>query len=296
MSKKSIFELVDELPTSGTTIMALNALDFVIPGQWQNLTGFVNTIKTVTGETDEALIQAIGERAVTLYNDESQGYQNAMWLYQTVDNAAGALGMAAMANKIGQDISFLGFLGNLTPKPEKVQSIDLAIKLVVEIVAYCKINGIPGDSVGDFLAGLGEYGGESLMRMVALICFDGLIPLGPSFIEKGMSALSDSSPQDLASNGTFKSVSSMIPGGDPAGQLGFIGQSFDSVKGWMTGFVGEKGLTQENALGNLQKFVQVSADKLDYVGAFLDVSVKYYTHTGTQTLARRLIERAIAEI
>ena len=174
---KSIFELVDQLPTGGTTIMALNALDFVIPGQWQNLTGFTNTIRAVTGESDEAMIQAIGERAVYLYNDEGEGYQRAMWLYQTVDNAAGALGMAAMANKIGQDVSFLGFLDNLTPKPEKVQSIDLCIKLVVELVAYCQINGIPGDSVGDFLAALGDYGGESLMRMVALICFDGLIPL-----------------------------------------------------------------------------------------------------------------------
>ena len=76
------------------------------------------------------MVQAIGDRAVYLYNDESQGYQRAMWLYQTVDNAAGALGMAAMANKLGQDISFLGFLGNLTPKPEKAQSIDLSVKLV----------------------------------------------------------------------------------------------------------------------------------------------------------------------
>jgi hypothetical protein len=293
---KPIFELVDELPTSGTTIMALNALDFVIPGQWNNLTGFTNTIRTVTGETDEGLIQAIGERAVTLYNDKSQGYQNAMWLYQTVDNAAGALGMAAMANKIGQDISFLGFLNNLTPKPEKVQSIDLAVKLVVELVAYCQINGIPGDSIGDFLGGLADYGGESLMRMVALICFDGLIPLGPDFVDKGLSSITNSSPDELEGNSTFKSVSDLIPGGDTAGKLGFIGQSFDSVKGWMTGFVSDKGLTQENALGNLQQFVQISADKLDYVGAFLDVSVKYYTHTGTQTLARRLIERAIAEI
>jgi hypothetical protein len=44
------------------------------------------------------------------------------------------------------------------------------------------------------------------------------------------------------------------------------------------------------------KFVDVSKDKLDYLGAFLDITVKYYSHTGTQTLARRLIERAVAEI
>jgi hypothetical protein len=293
---KPIFERVDQLATSGTTIMALNALDFVIPGQWNNLTGFNTTIRTVTGESDEGLIQQIGERAVALYNDESQGYQRAMWLYETVDNASGALGMAAMANRIGQDISFLGFLDKLTPKPEKAQSIDLCVKLVVELVAYCQINGIPGDSIGDFLAALGDYGGESLMRMVALICFDGLIPLGPDFIDKGLSTINNLTPKELEGNQTFKGVSNLIPGGDAAGKLGFIGQSFDSVKGWMTGFVSDKGLTQANALGSLQKFVQVSGDKLDYVGAFLDVSVKYYSHTGTQTLARRLIERAIAEI
>lgn len=293
---KSIFELVDELPTGGITVMALRSLDFAVPGQWNNLTGFTNTIREVTGETDEALIQQIGERAVYLFNDKSQGYQRALWLYQTVDSASGALGAAAMANKVGQDISFLGFLGNLTPKPEKAQSIDLTVKLVVELVAFCQINGIPGDSIGDFLAALGDYGGESLMRMAALVCFDGLIPLGPDFILKGLSTIQGTSPKELEQNQTFKGVSDLIPGGDSAGKLGFINQSFDSVKGWMSDFVSSRGLTQDNVLDNLTKFVEVSKDKLDYVGAFLDISVNYYTHTGTQTLARRLIERAVAEI
>lgn len=293
---KPIFELVDELPTGGTTVKALQALDFVVPGQWQNLTGFTNTIRAVTGETDESMIQAIGERAVYLYNDESQGYQRAMWLYQTVDNAAGALGTAALANKIGQDISFLGFLSNLTPKPEKLQSIDLCVKLVVELVSFCQINGIPGDSIGDFLAALGDYSGESLMRMAALVCYDGLIPLGADFVSKGLSTISQTTPSELEKNQSFKSVKPLIPGGDSAGQLNFITQSFDSVKGWMTDFVASRNLTPDNVLQNVQRFVDLSADKLDYVGAFLDVAVKYYTHTGTQTLARRLIERAVAEI
>ncbi|MBD1821636.1 hypothetical protein H6F51_03870 [Cyanobacteria bacterium FACHB-DQ100] len=293
---KPIFELVDELPTRGTTVKALQTLDFVVPGQWQNLTGFTNTIRTVTGETDESLIQAIGERAVYLYNDESQGYQRALWLYQTVDNAAGALGAAALANKVGQDISFLGFLKNLTPKPEKLQSLDLCVKLVVELVAFCQINGIPGDSIGDFLAALGDYSGESLMRMAALVSFDGLIPLGGDFIQKGLSTISQTTPDELEKNQSFKSVKPLIPGGDSAGQLNFIGQSFDSVKGWMGDFVSSRNLTQQTLLDHVRGAIDITADKLDYVGAFLDVSVKYYTHTGTQTLARRLIERAVAEI
>jgi hypothetical protein len=293
---KPIFEIVDELPTGGITIMALRALDFAVPGQWQNLVGFKNTITTVTGETDESMVQQIGDRAVHLFNDKSQGYQRALWLYQTVDSTDAALGAAALANKVGESIRLLGFLDKLTPKPEKAQSIDLTVKLVVELIAFCQINGIPGDSIGDFVAALGDYGGESLMRMAALVCFDGLIPLGPDFILKSLNTLGAMSPDELKQNPTFKGVSDLIPGGSPAGQLGFITQSFDSVKGWMTDFVSSKALTPEKVVNNLQSFVEISKDKLDYLGAFLDMSTDYYTHTGIQTLARRLIERAVAEI
>ncbi len=293
---KSIFDIVDKLPTGGLTVMSLKSLDFVIPGQWTNPVGFENTIKLITGETDEALIQQIGDRAVHLYNDKSQGYQRAMWLYETVDSASSALGAAALAGKIGQDVSFLGFLSNLTPKPEKSQSIDLCVKLVVELVAFCQINGIPGDSIGDFVASLGDYSGESLMRMAALVCFDGLIPLGPDFALKGLNALRGMNPSDLGSNPVFKSVSSLIPGDNTDGQLNFITKSFDATTGWMNSFVGDRGLTPENVVDHLASFVEISKDKLEYLGAFLDVSTNYYYHTGAQTLARRLIERAFAEI
>lgn len=293
---KSIFELVDELPTGGLTISLLNSLDFVAPGQWHNLVGFVNTIKTVTGETDESLIQQIGERAVYLYNDRSQGYQRAMWLYQTVDTTDKALGAAALANKVGDSIPFLGFLNKVTPKADKAQTIDLALKLVTELVAFCQINGIPGDSIGDFVASLGEYSGESLIRMVALVCVDGLIPLGPDFINKALSGISQTSPQELEKNSTFNNIRDSIPGNDSSSKLNFIGTSFDSVKGWMGNLVASNNLTPQKVVGNLQNFTQIADDKLDYVAAFLDVSTNYYEHTGTQTLARRLIERAVAEI
>ena len=293
---KPIFELVDELPTSNLTTMALRSLDFVIPGEWNNVVGFENTIRTVTGETDEDIIQQIGDRAVYLYNDRSQGYQRAMWLYQTVDKTDYALGAAALANKVGEKIPLMGFLSNLTPKADKAQTIDLCLKLVVELVAFCQINGTPGDSIGDFVASLGEYSGENLMRMAALVCFDGLIPLGPDFIRQAQSTLSGLSPSDLERNQTFSSVSDAIPGGDSGGKLNFIGQSFDSVKGWMSSFVTSKNLTPQAVANNLQGFIDVADSKLDYLGAFLDVSTNYFEHTGTQTLARRLIERAVAEI
>ena len=294
MSKK-IYEKVDKLPKGGLTVMALNSLDKFVPGQWENLVGFDHTIKQVTGETDAAMVQAIGERAIALFNDKSQGYQRALWMYESVDSASGLLGAAAMANRIGQD-TFLGFLKHISPKPEKAQTVDLVVKLVTEVVAFCHINGIPGDSLGDFLSALGDYGGESLMRMAALVSFDGVIPLGADFSGKALNLIKGMGPSDLDNNPTFKGVKEEIPGSNAKGKLSFMTESFESTKGWMDKFVSDKGITQSNVVDNLSGFVEGSKSKLDYLGAFLDVSVKYYEHTGVQTLARRLIERSVAEL
>ncbi len=293
---KSIYDLVDQLPTGGLTVMMLKSLDFVVPGQWENVVGFENTIRKVTGETDPALIQQIGDRAVWLFNDKSQGYQNALWLYQTVDATDSALGAAALANKVGEKISFLGFLNKITPNPEKAQAIDLSIKLVAELVAFCQINGIPGDSIGDFVTSLADYSGESLMRMAALVCVDGIIPLGPNFALKAMDFLGNMSPKELEQNSTFSKIKPLIPGNTVNNQLDFIGRSFDSVKGWMTNFVAERDITPNKILGQFRGFMDVTEDRLDYLAAFIDMSTNYYEHTGTQTLAHRLIERAVAEI
>jgi len=293
---KSITQLVDELPTGGITVMVLRGLDFVIPGEWNNLVGFENSVRTITGETDPAFIQQISERALWLYNDKNEGYQKALWLYQTIDNAGTALGTAALANKIGENISFLGFLNHLTPKANKAQTIDLSLKLVAELVGFCLINGIPGDSIGDFVGALGDYGGESLMRMTALVCLDGLIPLGPDFISSALSTIEGLTPKELDQNEGFKRIKDVVPGGNSEGKLNFIQQSFGSVTGWMGDFVSQHDLTPEKVVKNLQGFVDITNDKLDYVAAFLDMTTNYYTHTGTQTLARRLIERAVAEI
>lgn len=290
---KSIVQLVDELPTSGMTITVLNALDFVVPGEWDNLIGFDRTIKTVTGEDDPGLISQIKDRAIELYNDEGEGYQRAVWLYQTVDTAASALGAAAMANKVGQDISFLGFLQNLTPKPEKAQAIDLGMKIVVELLAYCQINGIPGDSIGNFLGSLADYGGESKMRMAAMVCLDGLVPLGPNFIKAAGDWIGSATQSSLEENEAFRNIQKMIPGTD---KVAFVGQAFNSVSSWMGNFVSDRGLSPQTILQHLQGFVDIADDKLDYVGAFLDMSTNYYYHTGVQTVAKRLIDRAYAEI
>jgi hypothetical protein len=134
------------------------------------------------------------------------------------------------------------------------------------------------------------------MRMAALVSFDGLIPLGATFSDRALSLIKGLSPSELSNNQTFKGVNELIPGENDAGKLAFITESFEATKGWMDGFVSSTGLTQSNVADNLSKFINFSVDKLDYLGALLDVSVKYYRHTGIQTLARRLVERSVAEL
>ncbi|MEM8546385.1 MAG: hypothetical protein AAGF66_20615, partial [Cyanobacteria bacterium P01_H01_bin.119] len=213
-----------------------------------------------------------------------------------IDSTGSALGTAALVNKIGENVSFLGFLNKMTPKPEKAQTIDLSLKLVTEVVAFCHINGLPGDSLRDYVRALGDDSGESLVRMAALVSFDGLVPLGPNFLRFVQTTLGKLTPKELEENKAFNRIKSRLPGSSAGDKLDFIQASFNSTKDWMGDFVASKGLTQEKVAKNIQRFIDVTDDKLDYFGAFLDISTNYYEHTGVQTLARRLVERAVAEI
>jgi hypothetical protein len=296
MSATPIFKLVDSLPENNLTTKSLHALDFVAPGQWRNLVGFENTIKVITGEADQALIQKIGERAIALYNDRSQGYQRAVWLYQTAESTSNALGSAALANKVGERFHILSLLSKVTPKADKAQSIDFSVKLVVELVAFCMRNGLPGDSLGDFVKSLTHYKDEALIRMAALICFDGLLPLGPDYLSKLIDMLGQSGPAQLEENPTYKRVHSLLPGGVTKDKLGFIQKSMGSVQSWMASFTTGHNLTPATIVANLKTFLDVTDDRLDYVAAFLDLTTNYYEHTGIQSVARSLIERAVNEV
>ena len=291
-----IDEAVNKLPADGFTVRALNALDYIAPGQWKNVVGWDNTVAAVTGESDPQTLALIKARALELYNDPKEGYQRALWIYQMVDSTDKTLGMAAMANKVGEKIPFLGWLSKITPKADKTQSFDLGVKLVGEVAAFCYTNGLPGDSIGDFVAALGAYEKESLIRMGALLTFDGLIPLGPDFMRVVQERLGGANAGELAQNKTFQSIRDLVPGGDDSGKLGFISTALSSVGGWATGFIAERGITQANVIGNLRQYVDIADDKLDYLAGFLDLSTDYMAHTGTQSVARSLVSRAVGEI
>lgn len=293
----SIDRLVDNLPTSGMTVRALGLLDFVAPGQWQNITGFDNTIRYVTGEQDADTVARIRARALELYNDSSQGYQRAISIYQMVDRAGGKIGLASMAHMLGEKVGLLNFLSKLTPKEDKAQAIDLGLKLVAEMVAFCYANGFPGDGIGDFMGAVSSYEKENLIRLSAIVVFDGLIPLGPDYGAKLMDSASGWSPADLENNALFQRVKGLIPGGgstDAAFQ--FVNTGLGAMKDYVGGFANARGITLDGVLGQMRGVIDFSEGKLDLLAAFLDISTSYMEHTGIQSVSRSLIERAVGEI
>ncbi len=291
---KPIHRAVDDLPAQNMTTRVLHALDWVVPGQWTNLVGFENTVRVVSGETDQGMVQKIGDRAVALFNDKGEGYQTALWLYQSVDTLQGMAGWAALANKVSENVPFTSFLGRLTPKSETTQGIDFCVKLVVELVAFCKLNGLPGDGTGDFVKSLADLRDERLMRMAALVCLDGLLPLGPDFLDKALSYLDRAG--ELGKSERYRKVEGMLPGGDTAGRLALMKEGVGAIRGWMGSFVSGRGLDAGRVVGSLRGFLSGIEGKLDYAAAFLDVTTNYYEHTGTQSVARSLLTRAAGEV
>ena len=286
----SIIQLVDELPKDNITVKVLNALDFIAPGQWDNIVGFDENITEITGETNAKIVRRIRDRAASLYLDPDKGYQDAIGLYQAIDKADVAMATAALANKIGEKISFLSFLGNITPKADTTQTIDLLLKIAVEAIAFCKLNGIPQPNPQQFATALAEnYQGAGFMRMVALVCIDGILPLGPDFLGKIHEIVRGIDAEVITKNPVFLGVKDKLPGDTTSDRVGFLNQCFEAVEVWMKGFVEKTGITPPIISDRLGQFVQIADDNLDFVAAVLDQMTNYYEHTGIQSVARCLI-------
>lgn len=284
---QSIVELVDNLPADNITVKVLKTISTFTPGKWENLVGFDNTITAVTGATNAAEISRIRDRALNLYEDKKQGYQTAIWLYRTVDNTDKAIAAAAIADKLGDKFRFIPFLDKITPKADSIQSVDLRIKLVAELIIFSKLNDLslnPTQFAGALKA---NYQDEALLRMASLICIDGILPLGVNFVSKVKQDLEQR--DNLKANPAYETVGELIPVDN---KEEFIDQSFDAAGDWMDSFSKKLGVTPETLSKKLGGFIELADGKLDYLAAFLDGSTNFFEHTGIQTVARRLITEA----
>jgi len=292
----NLVELLNELPSSSLTTRLLGLLDALVPGEWENVRTLEEMVRRVTGEADEGLVQQVGERAVMLYNDTSLGYQSAVRIYQLVDDTGTLSGVLALANKASEDFELLSFLDRVTPKSETTQAIDAAVKLVAELSAFCLTNGLPGDSVGDFVRALAAYGKEEKMRLAAFLAFDCVLPLGPEFLNTILGYVENLADSLFAENGRFAKIATYLPGVDLGAKKKLL---FDTMQGSSTvlqSFVATHGITQDTILDKARAFTTAHEGKLDVVAAAVDLTTNVFEHTGIQTVARRVVTRAYGEI
>jgi hypothetical protein len=288
----SLIAAVDNLPADSITVKVLNALDFVIPGEWRNVVGFDKTVQDALGGPDPTRVQQIRQRAQELFQT-TPGYQRALTVYRLVDATDTALAAAAMANKLGEQFAPLSFLTSFTPKADTTQAIDLAVKMGAEILGYTFLQGGSGVNFQQFLSGLANYANASRMRLAAWVALDGLVPLGPDFLREGLRIVNGLKPSQLDQSATFLRLRELIPGAPNAlNQLRFVQDGLNTVQGWTSGFIADRGLTPQKVFGSINRFIDVSDTALDYVGAFLDAATDYMAHTGTQSVARHVIQRA----
>lgn len=293
-SEQPLSTLVESLPQDGLTVRLLQGLDYLVPGSWDNETNFAALIGKVTGESDDAVIQAVGERAIALYADPGLGYQRAVWLYESVDTVDKLAGGATLLGEVASRFD-LGFLNDMVPKADTAQAIDAAAKLGAELAAFCQINGLPGDSIGDFASSLTSAAKEDLIRIAAWLAFDCVLPLGPDAIQKIIERVSAASDSQLGESSLFAKIQNFLPGGI-AEKKDLLLQTLHSSSGFFTDFIQSRGLSSAGILGKVSEYVQVSDDKLDAVAGMIDVSTNYFEHTGIQTVARRVITRAYSEL
>lgn len=290
-------EQLEALPTSGLTVSVLQALDPVVPGAWSNATRFDDLIGELQPDAPAALVQQLRARAEQLAQEDR--YARALTLYALVDRVDQVAAGAAVVSKVGDLFGSLGFLERFTPKPETTQAVDAALKLVAEMIAFGLLHGVPSTDaagVARFSVALSDYGRHELMRIAAWVALDGLLPLGGSFVSILTDTLRSVASSDLASNAVFQQLGDSLPGEGPRDKQAFVIEVIEGAGDWINDFVAERGLSQEQLLSQLQGTLSVTEGGLDYVAAAIDASTAYFSHTGTQTVARALARHALESL
>ena len=289
-----IQQQLNQLANAKITPMVLTALDYVVPGEWVNVTSLEQAIQANLGVTDPSEVARIKDRALALFHKEPH-YARAITVFNAVDTADKVAAAAVAANQVGGALSFLSIFSKVTPKPDTTQAIDAALKLAAEVTAFALLRGLPIHSLAEaqaFPAALATYAKADMMRLAAWITIDGLLPLGPGFVQKIVDIVKGVDTSMLTSNPLFGSIKDMLPGGNPEEQKGFILSTLNSGSAYVSEFVSARGLTQESLARTLGSLVNVADKGMDVLAATLDATTDYYSHTGLQSVARVLVHDA----
>ncbi|MEA5415615.1 hypothetical protein [Synechococcus sp. BA-132 BA5] len=292
----SVLERLDRLPRRNLTVLAIKGLSVLVPGGWHNLNSADELISDVLGSNDPELIRQVRARADVLSQARHEGYGRALSLYDAVNRSQKAAGGLRLLANVGGALPLVKRVADLTPTSETLQAADLSLKVAAEMLAFTQVNGLPGDSFGDFAAALSEYAGEARVRMAALICFDALLPLGDQALQRLDGLLGGVSKRDLRQLPAYAGMASMLPGRGDEAHLSFLRRGVDQWLGWAGGFSSQLGLTGQKAVQALETTLGPWQGGFQQMATFLDAFTDTYQHTGVQAVARRLVERAAAEI
>jgi hypothetical protein len=292
----TVLERLERLPRRNLTVLALRGISTLVPGGWQNQTSPDELISDVLGSDDPELVQQVRARADQLSRARHEGYRRALSLYDAVNRSQkSAGGLRVLANVAGA-LPLVKRLAVLTPASQTLQAVDLSLKVAAEMLAFTQVNGLPGDSFGAFTDSLNEYAGEARVRMAALVCFDALLPLGDNALHRLDGLLGQVSNRDLHQLPSYAGMASLLPGRGDAAHMGFLRRGVDHWLGWADGFVGDLGLNGQRAVRALETTIGPWHGGMEQLAMFLDAFTDTYSHTGVQAVARRLVERAVAEI
>ena len=292
----TVLERLDRLPRRNLTVLALKGISTLVPGGWHNTTSANELISSVLGSSDAALIAQVRARADVLSRARHEGYGRALSLYDAVNRSQKAAGGLRLLANVAAVLPLVKRAANLTPTSETLQAVDLSLKVAAEMLAFTQVNGLPGDSFAEFGASLGEYAGEARVRMAALICFDALLPLGDQALLRLDGLLGRVGQKELRLSPAYAGMAAMIPGRGDEAHLGFLRRGVDQWLGWAAGFASDLGLSGQKAVQALESSLGPWQGGFEQLATFLDAFTDTYQHTGVQAVARRLVERAAAEI
>ena len=292
----TVLERLDRLPRRNLTVLALKGISTLVPGGWHNTTSANELISSVLGSSDAALIAQVRARADVLSRARHEGYGRALSLYDAVNRSQKAAGGLRLLANVAAVLPLVKRAANLTPTSDTLQAVDLSLKVAAEMLAFTQVNGLPGDSFAEFGASLGEYAGEARVRMAALICFDALLPLGDQALQRLDGLLGRVGQRELRLSPAYAGMAAMIPGRGDDAHLGFLRRGVDQWLGWAAGFASDLGLSGQKAVQALESSLGPWQGGFEQLATFLDAFTDTYQHTGVQAVARRLVERAAAEI
>ena len=292
----TVLERLERLPRRNLTVLALRGVSTLVPGGWQNQTSPEALISDVLGSDDLDLVQHVRARADELSRARHEGYRRALSLYDAVNRSQKAAGGLRVLANVAGALPLVKRVAVLTPASQTLQAVDLSLKVAAEMLAFTQVNGLPGDSFAAFGDSLREYTGEARVRMAALVCFDALLPLGDNALHRLDGLLGQVGSRELHQLPSYAGMASLLPGRGDAAHLSFVRRGVDQWLGWADGFVGDLGLSGQRAVRALETTIGPWHGGMEQLATFLDAFTDTYSHTGVQAVARRLVERAAAEI